>query len=191
MFAFQTAENVGAARATRTVVLLLVGILHAGSIPGSARAQTMPGPVYYSLFDSGAGGVAERLDRQFEPASTPDEDDVDDLLQLWRDATGGPRSDWDWLAVTRLWLLVGDADRADEALQRVGGGVPESFRLLARARLGFLDGDPEAASFWWAACAVATEESALEIWLDLVSLATPDRAGGVGPIPSPGCHAAR
>lgn len=157
----------------RIVFLLLVGALQAVAIPGSASTQTMPGPVYYSLYGSGAGEVADRLDSRFTSASIPDGDDVDDLLRFWRDATGGPSSGWDWLAVTRLWLLVGNADHADEALQRVGDDVPESFRQLARARLGFLERDPAAPAAWWAACAAATEESALEIWLDLVPLATP------------------
>jgi len=164
----------GAIRATRTVRLLAAGIILPLTIPPSASTQTMPGPVYHSLLDQGADGVADRLDKQLEPTSNPDRGDVEGVLRRWRDATGGPSSDWDWLAVTRLWLRAGDADRATEALQRVGDGVPEPFRLLERARVGFLSEDPAAASSWWGACVVATEESALEAWLDLVSLATPD-----------------
>lgn len=163
----------GATRAVRTAFLLLVGLLQAAATPGPGRTQTMPGPVYYSLYSSGAGAVADRLDSRFSAASTPDGDEVDDLLRFWRDETGGPDDGWDWLAVTRLWLLAGNEDRAAESLQRVGDDVPESFRLLARARLGFLERDPEAPSAWWAACAAATEESALEMWLDLAPLATP------------------
>jgi len=159
--------------ATRTVRLLIIGVVFSCTISGSLTAQTMPGPVYHSLLDQGADGFADRLDRQFEPASDTDRDDVERLLRQWREATGGPASDWDWLTVSRLWQRAGDSDRAAEALLRVGTGVPEPFRLLDRARVGFLAEDPEAASFWWDACAVATEESALEAWLDLVSLATP------------------
>lgn len=161
-------------RATRTVRCLIVGIILPLTIPLPANAQTMPGPVYHSLLDQGADGFEDRLEKQFEPASNPDRNDVENVLRRWREATGGPSSDWDWLAVTRLWLRAGDADRATEALQRVGDGVPEPFHLLERARIGFLSGNPSAASSWWGACAVATEESALEAWLDLVSLATPD-----------------
>jgi GWxTD domain-containing protein len=161
-------------RATRTVRFLIVGIILLLTIPRPANAQTMPGPVYHSLLDQGADGFEARLEKQFEPASTPDRNEVENVLRRWHEATGGPSSDWDWLAVTRLWLRAGDADRATEALQRVGDRVPEPFRLLERARVGFLSGDSSAASFWWGSCAVATEESALEAWLDLVSLATPD-----------------
>ncbi len=163
-----------ALRATRAIRLLIVGIVLPVSIPRSARTQTMPGPVYHSLLDLGADGFAARLERQFEPASDPDPDDVEGVLRRWREATGGPESDWDWIAVARLWLRAGDAGRAADALERVGDAVPEPFRLLERARIGFLAGDPEAYSAYWRACAVATEESALEAWLDLVSLATPD-----------------
>ena len=161
-------------RATRTVRFLIVGIILPLTIPRSAYAQTMPGPVYHSLLDQGADGFEGRLEKQFEPASNPDRNDVENVLRRWREATGGPSSDWDWLAVTRLWIRAGDADRATEALQQVGDGVPEPFHLLEHARIGFLSGDPSAASSWWGSCAVATEESALEAWLDLVSLATPD-----------------
>jgi hypothetical protein len=160
-------------RAGRTIRLLIIGVALLSTISGSATAQSLPGPVYLSLLDRGAGDFADRLDGQFEPASNPDRDDVEGILRQWRDATGGPAGDWDWLAVTRLWQRAGDPDRAAEALQRVGTGVPEPFRLLERARIGFLTEDPTAMEFWWDACAVATEESALEAWLDLVSLATP------------------
>ena len=160
-------------RAIRTIPLLIIAAIFFCAIPGSATAQSLPGPVYHSLLDRGADGFAERLDRQFEPASNPDRDDVEGVLREWREATGGPADDWDWLAVSRLWQRAGDPDRADEALQRVGTGVPEPFRLLESARIGFLAEDPAAIQPWWDACAVATEESALEAWLDLVSLATP------------------
>lgn len=163
----------GATRATRIVRLLIVGISLPLTIHRSANAQTMPGPVYHSLLDQGADDFADRLEAQFEPASDPDRDDVEGVLRRWHEATGGPSSDWDWLAVARLWIRAGDAGRATEALQRVGDGVPEPFRLLERARIGFLKGDPAASSAWRDACAVATEESALEAWLDLVPLATP------------------
>jgi hypothetical protein len=134
----------------------------------------MPGPVYYGLYDRGAGDVADRIDRRLEPRADPDRDDVEDLLKRWKRATGGPATGWDWLAVTRLWVRAGEAGRAEDALERVSGDVPESFRVLEKARIGFLAGRADAADDWWAACAIATEESALEAWLDLTSLATPE-----------------
>jgi GWxTD domain-containing protein len=155
-------------RSIALAVLLLV------AIPRPSGAQSLPGPVYYELYDRGAGEVAERLDRRLEPRSDPDRSDVEDLLHRWERATGGPSGDWEWLAVARLWVRAGDADRASDALDRVGDGVPEPFHLLERSRIGFLEGRSEAAAAWWAACAIATEESSLEAWLDLVSLATPE-----------------
>ena len=137
----------------------------------------MPGPVYYELYELGAGDLAERIGRQLEPRADPGREDVEDLLERWERATGGPGTDWDWLTVARLWVRAGESGRAAAALERVGQDGPESFRSLERARIGFHEHGAEAAGDWWAACAQATEESALEAWLDLEPLATPDELG--------------
>lgn len=136
----------------------------------------MPGPAWHSLVDAGAARLAERLSRGLDPRSDPDANDVRDLLREWESATGGPSVGWEWLAVSRLWLRAGDAAAAQTALERVGDEVPKGLRLLERARIGFLAGEADAAGSWWHACAVADEIAALEAWLDLEPLATPDEA---------------
>jgi hypothetical protein len=158
------------ARVRRLIaVVCLVGLASAGK----AGAQSMPGPVYYDLYDQGAGELAERMQSRLEPRANPDRGDVEDLIRRWDRATGGPRSGWDWLAVTRLWIRAGEADRAAEALDRAGDEIPEASRRLELARIGFLEDRDDAAAHWWASCEAATEESALEAWTDLVPLATP------------------
>lgn len=166
----------GGADAGRALAFALI-LLLAPRQSWTADAQSMPGPVYYELYERGAGDFAERIGRQLAPRADPGREDVEDLLERWEHATGGPRTDWDWLTVARLWVRAGEAGRAANALERVGEGVPESFRSLERARIGFLDHRADAAEDWWAACAQATEESALEAWLDLEPLATPDEVG--------------
>ena len=163
-------RGAGAGRALALALILLL----APRQSGTADAQSMPGPVYYELYERGAGDLAERIGRQLEPRADPDRENVEDLLERWERATGGPGTDWDWLTVARLWVRAGQAGRAADALERVGEDVPESFRSLERARIGFLDHRADAAGDWWAACAQASEESALEAWLDLEPLATPD-----------------
>lgn len=155
--------------------LALAGFYVLGASP-RAPAQSMPGPAWHGLLDAGAERVAERLAERLEPGADPDAGDVRQLLALWVEATGGPSSDWDWLAVSRLWLRAGDPGAAREALDRVGGQVPEGLRLLERARIGFLEGRDDAAELWWRACAVADEAAALEAWLDIEPLATPEEA---------------
>ena len=152
----------------------VLGLALFASTPQQGLGQSMPTPVYFELHDRGAADLAERLDRQLEPRADPDPNDVEDLLDRWMRATGGPSGPWDWLTVARLWVRAGEPRRASEALDRAGGGVPEPFRLLERARIGFLQGSPDAADDWWAACAAATEESALEAWRDLAPIATPE-----------------
>lgn len=163
-----------AGRALTLVLVLLLALLLVPWHTGTAAAQSMPGPVYYGLYDRGAGDLAERIDGRLEPRANPDRDDVEELLERWERTVGGPRTDWDWLAVARLWVRAGEAGRAEDALERVGEGVPESFRSLERARIGFLANRADATVDWWAACETATEESALEAWLDLAPLATPE-----------------
>ncbi|MEJ2546630.1 MAG: hypothetical protein P8125_02315 [Gemmatimonadota bacterium] len=157
----------------RRLIVVLTGLAGLGA-PGTVDAQSMPAPVYYELYDLGAGDLAERMQRRLEPRADPDRGDVEDLLRRWERATGGPRSGWDWLAVSRLWLRAGEVDRATDALDRAGDGIPDSFRSLELARIGFLEGRDDAAALWWQFCENATEESALEAWTDLVSLATPN-----------------
>ncbi|MDT8436017.1 MAG: hypothetical protein RRA92_04610 [Gemmatimonadota bacterium] len=154
------------------VVLLLCAAAAAG--PAAARAQTLPGPAYHELLDRGRDDLAKRLDRVLDPRTGTDDADVQDLLARWRAAEGGPQTAWEWLAVARAWVRAGEAGRAAEALERAGPGVPEGLRLLELARIGFLRGAPEAAERWWRACAVAGEAAALEAWLDLEPLATPE-----------------
>ena len=163
------------ARRHATATVLLAASLLARS-PVAAPAQTMPGPAWHGLMDGGATSVAERLSDRLDPRAGTDGDDVRDLLRAWESETGGPTGGWEWLAVTRLWLLAGDAGAARAALERVGEDVPDGLRLLDRARIGFLAGDEEAAPLWWRACAVADEAAALEAWLDLEPLATPEEA---------------
>ncbi len=155
-------------------LVVAVACLAAFAAGGEVGAQSMPGPVYYDLYDRGAGDLAERMQRRLEPRSDPDRGDVEDLLRRWERATGGPSDSWDWLAASRLWVRAEEADRAFDALQRAGDGIPDALRELELARIGFLKGRDDATVHWWASCAVATEESALEAWTDLVPLATPD-----------------
>jgi hypothetical protein len=136
----------------------------------------MPGPAWHGLVDAGATSLAERLSRILDPRADPDVEDVRDLLREWDRATGGPAVGWEWLAVSRLWLRAGDAAAARAALEQVGDEVPEGLRLLERARIGFLADEKDAARSWWHACTVADEAAALEAWLDLEPLATPEEA---------------
>ncbi|MFO7587640.1 MAG: hypothetical protein R6X22_06160 [Gemmatimonadota bacterium] len=167
--------------ARRPVVLAtlcVVGLSLVAGSPPRVAAQTMPGPAWHGLLDAGAERVAQRLSERLDPRADPDPDDVRDLLDAWRAATGGPSSDWDWLAVGRLWLRAGDARSAGAALARIGDDVPEGLRLLELSRVAFLAGGEDAAGLWWRACAVADEAAALEAWLDLEPLATPEEAAG-------------
>lgn len=173
----RTARRPAVSALLATAVLLATAALLAGP-PARARAQTLPGPAWHGLMDAGATRVAERLSERLDPRADPDEGDVRALLREWESATGGPASGWEWLAVSRLWLRAGDAEEARAALGRVGGEVPEGLRLLERARIGFLAGEEDAARLWWRACEVADEAAALEAWLDLEPLATPEEASG-------------
>ncbi|MDH3427976.1 MAG: GWxTD domain-containing protein, partial [Gemmatimonadota bacterium] len=136
-------------------------------------AQTMPGRAYLTLSNQGHERLADRIADRLKPTANPDRGDVDNLLNRWEAATGGPSSAWDWLTVSRLWLRAGEASRATAALQRASEGISPGLRHLEAARIGFLGGHDGAADRYWQACAAADEESALESWLDVDLLATP------------------
>jgi GWxTD domain-containing protein len=140
----------------------------------TGRAQTMPGPAYHDLVAAGHDILARDLTRRLDLRSRPDRDDVERFLDRWEDEADGPRSGYDWLAVARMWLRVGDARRAESALDRAEGRIPEALLLLDRARISFLRGDVSGADAYWTACSIADETASTEAWLDVEVLATPD-----------------
>lgn len=154
----------------------LAGMMMTGS-PAEIGAQTMPGPVYFDLGNAGHEKLAKKISKKLELRSDPDSEDVVDLLADWEKETGGPVTGWDWIAVTRLWIRASDPVAADSALQRAreAGGVPEGILLLDKARIAFLTDDPDlAAQAYWKGCGASDEAAALEYWLDIEPLATPD-----------------
>ncbi len=165
---------------------LLRGVLAGGLacllVAGPARevsAQTMPDPVYFDLGNAGHEKLAKKISKKLELRSDPGSDDVDHLLADWERETGGPVTGWDWVAVERLWIRAGDPVDADSALQRAraAGGVPEAILLLDEARIAFLTDDPDlAAQAYWKGCGASDEAAALEYWLDIEPLATPEEA---------------
>lgn len=164
----------GAARAA--AALAAAALLAAGSA-GRAAAQTMPSQVYFDLGNAGHERLAKRIADRLELRADPDAGDVEGLLARWEEETGGPRTGWDWVAVTRLWIRADDVPRAELALRRAAesGDVPASILLLDRARVAFLSNDPDlAAEAYWKGCEGANEAAALEYWLDAEVLATPD-----------------
>lgn len=152
------------------LLALTLGALH----PASGSPQTLPGPAYHELMSGGHEVLARDLARRLDLRSDPSPRDVERLLDRWDEEAGGPSSGYDWLAVARLWLRAGDADRAESALERAEGRIPEALWRIDRARIAFLRGEVEGASDYWAACAVADETAATELWLDVEVLATPD-----------------
>ncbi len=156
----------------------LAGLLAAGGASDVA-AQSMPGPVYFELGNAGHEKLAKKISKKLELRSDPGSDDVDKLLEQWKRETGGPVTGWDWVAVDRLWIRAADPVAADSALQlaRETGGVPEAILLLDQARIAFLTNDPDLAEqAYWEGCGASDEAAALEYWLDIESLATPDEA---------------
>ena len=153
-----------------TVLFLLLAILGA---PSGALSQTMPGPAYHDLMAGGHERLARDLTRLLDLRSHPDRNDVENFLDRWGRDADGPRSGQDWLAVARMWLRAGEADRAESALGRAAGRIPESLILIDGARIAFLRGDVSGADDYWAACAVADEVASTELWLDIEVLATP------------------
>jgi len=156
----------------------LAGLLAAGAASDVA-AQSMPGPVYFELGNAGHEELAKNISKKLELRADPGSDEVDRLLEQWKRETGGPVTGWDWVAVDRLWIRAADPVAADSALQlaRVAGGVPEAILLLDQARIAFLTNDPDLAEqAYWEGCGASDEAAALEYWLDIESLATPDEA---------------
>ncbi len=140
----------------------------------SAAAQSLPAPVRVALESAGHEEFAERLADRMDLRRTLDAGDVEDLLGRWERTAAGPSGDWDWLTVARLWLRAGNAGRARDALERLSADGPAPGLIaLERARIGFLEGAPDAADAYWEACGVADELSALEAWRDVEMLATP------------------
>jgi len=155
----------------RAVVCALVGVC---CVPSPARSQTMPGPAYHDLLARGQDRLARDLARRLDLRSHPDHDDVEDFLDRWNDEADGPQSGFDWLAIARMWLRAGDAERAESALERAEGRIPEALHHFDEARIAFLRSELSGAADYWAACALADETAATEIWLDVEILATPD-----------------
>lgn len=153
--------------------LAACALLAVGLLPLAAPAQTMPGPAYHDLLSRGHERLARDLTRLLDLRSHPDRDEVEAFLDRWDDEAGGPRSGIDWLAVTRLWLRAGDADRAKSALERGGEGIPAGLFLFDRARIAFLRDEVSGTADYWQACAVADETASTEMWLDVEVLATP------------------
>lgn len=143
-------------------------------VASSAAAQSLPAPVRVALESAGHEDFAERLANRMDLRRALDAGDVEDLLNRWERTAAGPSGDWDWLTVARLWLRAGDAARARDALSRLStDGLAPGLIALERARIGFLEGAPDAADAYWEACGVADELSALEAWRDVEMLATP------------------
>lgn len=159
--------------ATRRVVLFAIV---AAGLPATAPAQTMPGPAYHDLLAGGHERLARDLTRLLDLRSRPDRGAIEGFLERWKDEAGGPDSGYDWLAVARMWLRAADAGRAESALERAAGGVPEGQYLFEVARIAFLRGEVTGTRSYWRACAVADGAGATEMWLDVEVLATPDEA---------------
>jgi hypothetical protein len=167
---------------TRLIRVLLAGGLAGVLVTGTVSeipAQTMPGHVYFELGNSGHEKLAKKISKKLELRADPGSDDVNKLLEQWERETGGPVTGWDWVAVERLWIRAADPVAADSALQlaRDAGGVPEAILLLDQARIAFLTDDPDLAEqAYWEGCEASNEAAALEYWLDIEPLATPDEA---------------
>lgn len=157
-----------------SVLAPAIAIVVGSAFAESAGAQSLPAQVRVSLENSGEEKFADRLSDRMKPRATPDRGDVEDVLKRWDRVTGGPADPLDWLTVARLWVRAGEPDRATEALDRAGEGIPAGLRELELARIGWLAGDDSAARHFWAFCETTDELGALEAWLDLEVLATPD-----------------
>ncbi len=155
--------------------LTLAGVCVLFGVPALAVGQTMPNRVYLTLTADGHERLADRIADRLKPTANPSRKDVEDLLKRWERASGGPESGRDWLAVARLWLRADEAAEAQSALDLASTDIPAGLLHLEAARIGFLAGDQTAASRYWEACSVAGEEAALEAWLDVDVLATPER----------------
>ncbi|MCK5483736.1 MAG: GWxTD domain-containing protein, partial [Gemmatimonadetes bacterium] len=164
---FRHSRGAGTATAFAVVLLLLCA-------PSPSLSQSMPGQAYHDLLSQGHDRLARDLTRRLDLRSRPDRDDIEDYLDRWEDEAGGPESGYDWLAVARMWLRAGEVNRAESALRRTEGRVPEAVYRFERARIAFLSGEVDGASDYWRACEIADETATTEAWLDVEVLATPD-----------------
>lgn len=134
----------------------------------------MPGPAYHELAASGHEDLARRVAKKLEPRQRPDTGDVEKLLARWEREEGGPDTGWEWLAVTRLWLKAGEADRAERSLALARRAIPGAVYDLDRARVAFLAGRvDEASQAYWRGCEDPDGAAASEYWRDVEPLATP------------------
>jgi len=157
-----------------SLATLVAAVLVAAS---DAAAQTMPGEVYHALAGSGHEDLARRIQGRLERRENPDDGDVTELVERWEEATGGPASGWDWITVARLWTRAGSAARAELALASAAeaGELPAGALLLDQARIAFLAGDVALGEqAYWQGCEAADEATALQYWLDIEVLATPE-----------------
>lgn len=142
-----------------------------------ATAQTMPGEVYHALANEGHEKLARRIQKQLDMREDPSDKDVTDILRRWEEEAGGPSSGYDWVAVARLWTRAGNTARAEMALLNADeqGDVPAATLLLDQARIAFLAGDLGLGErAYWKGCEEADDQTALQYWLDVEVLATPD-----------------
>lgn len=161
--------------AVRTLgsVLLLIAAVAVPEIP----AQTMPGEAYHALSRAGHEDLAEHIQKKLDQREDPNEGDVDEIIARWEAEAGGPDSGWDWVTVARLWMRAGSPARAELALADAdeAGGVPAAVLLLDQARIAFLGGDVRlGGQAYWEGCEQADAGAALQYWLDIEVLATPD-----------------
>jgi GWxTD domain-containing protein len=157
---------------------VLAALLAAVVVPVSGGfAQTMPGEVYHTLARGGHENLARHIQGKLERREDPDEGDVAEILDRWDEATGGPSAGWDWITVARLWIRAGSAARAEFALASADetGELPAGVLLFDQARIAFLAGDVQLGEqAYWKGCEAADEGTALQYWLDVEVLATPD-----------------
>lgn len=158
----------------RSTVLVLAAC--AAAFAPEASAQTMPGEAYHDLARAGHEDLARHIQRNMEMRENPSPGDVEEILERW-DAAGGVDDGWDWLTVARLWTRSGETGRAELALKEADdtGEVPSGILLLDMARIAFLAGDVRTGErAYWRGCEDAGDTPALQYWLDIEVLATPD-----------------
>lgn len=165
-------------RQRRAWMLSVAAVALAASVfAPEAVAQTMPGAAYHELASTGHEKLARRIQKELEMRENPDADDVTDLLARWETEAGGPTTGMHWLTVARLWTRAGKSARAEFALKSAdeAGGVPAATLFLDKARIAFLSRDIDVAEpAYWKGCEIAGDETALQYWLDIEVLATPD-----------------
>lgn len=157
-------------------VTIIAAVMAALSAP-AAQAQTMPGEAYHALVREGHEDLARHIQKNLDMREDPDERDVTRIVERWEAANGGPESGWDWITMARLWTRAGSPARAELALATAdeSAEVPAGILLLDQARIAFLSGDVELAEdAYWKGCEVADQGAALQYWLDVEVLATPE-----------------